>query len=156
MSDSKVRQKYKRTPIYDAMVDEHDIFENYIDCFVFFATLGYDRGRYDATDYTGDGEMLWMHFGSRDLYRATAAAIAYQHTDDPQALVRPETQLEVMAKYAAGGAAIAAEEFGDVAGDPPDALLNFVRSNRDTDSADERDSTLDEIVAAFDDDILDQ
>ena len=35
-----------------------------------------------------------MHSGGRDLYRAMATAIAYQHTGDPQALVPPRVRAD--------------------------------------------------------------
>lgn len=150
---SKTRQKYKQSDIYRTLVDEHDIFENYIDCFVFAATVGFSRDRYDLNDYTGDGEMLWMHFGNRDLYRAAAAAIAYQHTGDPAALTNPEKQLEVMAKYAAGGAMVLEEEFGDTKGTPREGLLNFIRSHSTEEERGNEDEVLSRIAQSFDDEM---
>lgn len=151
---AKSRQRYKQTDIYERLVDEHGIFENYIDCFVFAASVGYDQGRYETEDYEGDGEMLWMHFSGNDLYRATAASIAYQHTDDPAALSNPDKQLEVLAKYAAGGAEILEEKFGDTKGTPRNALLNFVQSHSSEDERGEENDMLEEIARSFDDEVL--
>lgn len=151
---SQTRQKYKQTPVYEALVDEHGVFENYIDCFVFAAAVGYHEDRYEPDDYTGDGEMLWMHFGSHDLYRAAAAAIAYQHTGDPAALTDPDRQLEVMAKYAAGGAAVLAEKFGDAKGTPREGLLEYVRSRSSEDERGRENEMLERIARSFDDDVL--
>lgn len=150
---SQTRQKYKQTEIYDLLVEEHDIFDNYIDCFVFAASVGYSRERYESEDYTGDGEMLWMHFGSHDLYRAAAAAIAYQHTNDPTALTTPSKQLEVMAKYAAGGAAILEKKFGDSKGTPREGLLNFIQEQSSEDERGQENELLERIARSFDEEM---
>lgn len=151
---SQTRQKYKQTDIYDTLVDEHDIFDNYIDCFVFAASVGYKEGRYESEDYTGDGEMLWMHFGSHDLYRAAAAAIAYQHTDDPASLTNPSKQLEVMAKFAAGGAALLDDKFGDTKGTPREGLLNYIQDQSSENERGEENEMLERIARSFDEELL--
>jgi dnd system-associated protein 4 len=151
---SQTRQTYKQSKIYHKLVDDHDIFDNYIDCFVFAASVGYREGRYEPDDYDGDGEMLWMHFGSHDLYRAAAAAIAYQHTDDPASLTDPGKQLEVLAKFAAGGAEILEDEFGDTKGTPREGLLNYIQAQT-SDSEDEGDNEmLERIARSFDEELL--
>lgn len=135
-------------------MDDHDIFDNYIDCFVFAASVGYSEGRYEPDDYDGDGEMLWMHFGSHDLYRAAAAAIAYQHTDDPASLTDPGKQLEVLAKFAAGGAEILEDKFGDTKGTPREGLLNYIQAQT-SDGEDEGDNEmLERIARSFDEELL--
>lgn len=151
---TRTRQKYKQSEIYETLVDDHDLFENYIDCFVFAASVGYDEGEYESDDYTGDGEMLWMHFSSRDLYRAAAAAIAYQHTNDPAALTEPSRQLEVMAKYAAGGAAVLEEKFGDTKGTPREGLLNYIQSQSSEDERGKDNEMLERIARSFDDEVF--
>ncbi|CCQ35031.1 hypothetical protein [Halorhabdus tiamatea] len=151
---TEVRETYEKKPVYEQLVDEHDVFGSYVDFFMFAASLGFARDEKE-TDYGGDNEMLWMHLGNKDLYRATAAAIAYQDTDDPEALVDPSRQLEILAQYAAGGAEIAQEEFGDIKGDPTDTVLNFIQSNHDPNTQEEQDSVLQEIISSFDEEMLD-
>lgn len=150
MSSTQSRQSYKQSPIYEKLVDDHDIFPNNIDCFVFAASVGYSENRYDPDDYTGDGEMLWMHFSSRDLYRAAAAAIAYQHTGDPEALTDPDTQLEVMAQYAAGGAMFLEEKFGEMKETSRDGLLNYIQSHSSPDERTEENEMIKKIAQSFD------
>jgi hypothetical protein len=150
----QTRQKYKQSKIYELLVDEYDIFDNYIDCFVFAAAIGYEEKTYDADDYKGDGEMLWMHFGGNDLYRAAAAAIAYQHTEDPAALTNPDKQLEVLAKYAAGGAAVLEGKFGDTKGTPREGLVDYIQSHSSAEKRGKQNEMLDEIARSFDDEIL--
>lgn len=151
---SQTRQKYKQTEIYDVLVDDHDIFDNYIDCFVFAASVGYSEGKYEPEDYEGQNEMLWMHFGSNDLYRAAAAAIAYQHTDDPAALTNPDKQLEVLAKYAAGGASLLEDKYGDTKGTPREGLIDYIQSQSSKEERGEQNEMLEEIARSFDDEIL--
>lgn len=151
---TQTRQKYKQSDIYDKLVDEDDIFDNYIDCFVFAASVGYSEGRYEPDDYTGDGEMLWMHFGGNDLYRAAAAAIAYQHTDDPASLTDPNKQLEVLAKFAAGGAEILDDKFGDTKGTAREGLLNYIQAQSSDDEEEGDNEMLEQIARSFDEELL--
>jgi len=148
---TKARQTYKQSEIYETLVDEHDIFDNYIDCFVFAATVGYHEGRIETENYEGDAEMLWMHFSSHDLYRAAAASIAYQHTKNPEALTNPELQLKVLAKFAAGGAEILEEKFGDVKGTSREGILNYIKSHSSEEERGRENEMLKEIARSFDD-----
>lgn len=154
MSQSSVRVKYEKTPIYETLVDEYDVFESYVDFFVFAASLGYARNELVRDGYEGDNEMLWMHVQRKDLYRVVAASIAYQHTGDPETLVDAERQLPILAQYAAGGAKIASEEFGDVTGDPTDAIVNFLQSEHSEGSQDEEEEILNQIRDGFDETIF--
>lgn len=132
MSDSNIRIYYDRHDLYDQMVDEWDLFNSYVDFFVFAASVGYAtadaatvRG-YTDNEYSGEGEMLWMHFTNKPTYRAVAASIAYQYTDDPDALVDPEVQLDVLARYAKAGIETLDQEFGDSVSTPRDGLISFI------------------------------
>ncbi|MFB6197808.1 MAG: hypothetical protein ABEI52_05990, partial [Halobacteriaceae archaeon] len=64
-----------------------------------------------------------------------------------------EEQIEKLTQYAAGGLEIAEEEFGRTAGDPTDAIVNYIKSKRETDTYQ---GTLGEIVKEFNDSILDE
>lgn len=124
---SRVRQNYRQTEIYEQLVDEEGIFGSYVDLFVFAACRGYAEGERHTEDFEGEAEMLWMHFGDRDFYRAAAACIAYQTTEDPQSLMDNEEQLKIMAQYASAGADILEEEYGPVKGSPLNSIINDVR-----------------------------
>lgn len=137
------------------MVDEWSLFNTYVDFFVFAASVGYatvDRttaAGYDESDYQGEGEMLWMHLSDKPTYRAVAASIAYQHTSDPDALVDPKVQLEVLARYAKAGVERLNREFGESASTPRDGLLSFIE-NEQPDGNSSPDDLLGDIVASFD------
>lgn len=141
------------------MVDEWGIFDTYVDFFVFAASVGYatvDRTTatgFDSAEFTGSGddqrEILWMHLSNKQTYRAVAASIAYQHTGDPKALVNPEVQLEVLARYAKAGAERLEREFGDSASNPRDGLISFIE-NEHPRGHDAQDDILGGIVESFD------
>jgi len=159
MSESTIRQHYYRHPLYDKMVDEWDLFNTYVDFFVFAGSVGYatvDRptaAGYDEAEYSGEGEsqqeMLWMHLSDKQTYRAVAASIAYQHTGDPEALVDPKIQLEVLARYAKAGVEQLAKEFGDSASTPRDGLISFIE-NQQPSGESEQEDILENIVDSFD------
>lgn len=152
-SNSSIRVTHKRTPIWETLVEEYGVFDKYTELFVFAACVGYSNDRYES-DYSGESEMLWMHVGNRDLFKAVSAAIAYQHTGDPEALVKPSMQLEIMAQYAVGGAEVLNAEIGSVKGDPTDAVLNFVQDQHDPDREAHQQTELDKILEAFEDDMM--
>lgn len=148
-SSGNVRQNYEQGPIYEQFTEEHDLFKSKQDLFVFSACVGYANGECRMTDYTGEGEMLWMHFSNKPLYKAVAASIAYQHHDDPEALLEPEMQLETLAMYAAGGADLLDRKFGDIKGDPTDAVLNYIQEWEDQEPTKARQTVLDDIMESF-------
>jgi hypothetical protein len=159
MSSSTIRQHYYRHPLYDKMVDEWDLFNTYVDFFVFAGSVGYatidktTAASYDEAEYAGEGEtqqeMLWMHLSNKQTYRAVAASIAYQHTNDPEALVDPKIQLEVLARYARAGVERLAREFGESASTPRDGLISFIENQQPSGESDQGD-ILGNIVDSFD------
>jgi hypothetical protein len=160
------RQYYYRHEIYDRMVDEWEVFDSLVDFFVFAASVGYaisDRptvNAYGREEYQGTtdegtrGEMLWMHFTGKGTYRTVAASIAYQHTRDSNALVDPETQLEVLARYARAGVDRLDEEFGTAASPPRDGLVSLVDKFHEVDGGHDSDDILSGIVDSFDRDVI--
>lgn len=161
MSENNIRIYYDRHDLYDQMVDEWDLFNSYVDFFVFAASVGYAtadeatvRG-YQDHEYGGEGEMLWMHFSNKTTYRAVAASIAYQHTDDSEALVNPELQLEVLARYAKAGVERLDQEFGDAVSTPRDGLLSFIADYEDTEFESKEGDLIGEITSSFDSDMID-
>ncbi len=124
---ANVRTNYRKTEIYDRLVDDEGIFDSYVDLFIFAACRAYAEGERHQDNYKGDAEMLWMHFGSKDLNRAAAACIAYQTTNDPSSLMDHEEQLDILAQYASAGADILEEDYGEVKGSPLNSLANDVK-----------------------------
>jgi hypothetical protein len=147
-SSTSIREKYEQTSIYEQLVDEHEIINGYVDMFVFAACVGYANERF-IRNYGGDGEMLWMHVSNKELYKAVAASIAYQHHNDPEALLDKELQLRTLAMYSAGGAELLESEFGDIKGDPTDAVLNYIQEWDEQNDTQRRDTLLGDIMSSF-------
>jgi hypothetical protein len=143
-SSTSIREKYEQTSIYEQLVDEHEIINGYVDMFVFAACVGYANERF-IRNYGGDGEMLWMHVSNKELYKAVAASIAYQ----PEALLDKELQLRTLAMYSAGGAELLESEFGDIKGDPTDAVLNYIQEWDEQNDTQRRDTLLGDIMSSF-------
>lgn len=152
--------QYKKTDLYDRMVEEYEIFEYSYDFLVFLAVLGYQKGQPVRSNYSGSrdegtlGEIGLDNLYSNALYRSVMASLAFQDTEDPEALVDSSVQMRALAQYAAGGLEVAESEFGELAGDPTDALVNYLQSQEDADD-DEVKGELQTIIQAFDDDMMD-
>jgi dnd system-associated protein 4 len=148
---------YKKSELYDRVVDEYDIFQNSYDFMVFLAVMGYQEGKVVREGYKGDdsagtkGQIGVENFFANDLYRVIASSIAFQDTEDPSALVNSELQAEKLAQYAAGGLEIAEQEFGSTAGDPTNVIVEYIQDHDDEDTYE---GTLGEIVKAFDDQMM--
>jgi hypothetical protein len=160
MSGTSERIKYTRHDIYDQLVDEWDVFDTYVDLFVFAAAVGYatsDKATvqaYSGDEYRGEGEMLWIHLNDKPNYRAVAASLAYQFTGELESLTDAGVQLEVLARYAHAGALHLDAEFGDAVTTPRDGLISFVDEFQDGEAGDDEAEILDEIVDSFDSDTL--
>lgn len=148
---------YKKSELYDRVVDEYNIFENSYDFMVFLAVMGYQEGNvvrkgYEGSDADGTrGQIGAENFFANDLYRVIASSIAFQDTENLGALVDDEIQAEKLAQHAAGGLEVAEREFGQIAGDPTDAIVNYIKNHQDDAGYQ---GTLGEIVKAFDDQMM--
>jgi dnd system-associated protein 4 len=118
------RITYERPQIYERLVKEHDVFDSYVDLFVFAAAVGF-RKDLKRPNAGGDKEMLWANVRYTEIYETIAASIAYQETGDPEILSDEQRQLEIMGEYAAGGIEFLADHF-DGTGDPTVDLAEFI------------------------------
>lgn len=150
--------QYQKSDLYDRVVDEYDIFGSSYDFLVFLAVLGYREDRIKRNNYRGDrsegtrGEIGLQNVYSNELYRVLMASLAFHDTNDPEALVDSSKQMKILAQYAAGGLEVAEERFGQTAGDLADAIVNYIRNNRD-ESPDVK-GELGKIVESFDDQMM--
>lgn len=148
---------YKKTPLYDTLTDEYAIFEHYYDVMVFLAVLGFRADEIETDDYRGSDEQRGSigieRFYGNDRYHAIVAALAYQQTNDPSAMADPAIHREVIAQYAAGGLRVYQDAIGDVAGDPTDAIANYVKSCID-ETHTSPDDELQTIIQNFDKEML--
>lgn len=150
--------RYEQTETYDRFVNEYDTFDNYYDFLVFLAVIGYHEDEIVTGGHTGDsaagtdGEAGLRNIHSVNRYKTITACLAFQHTGDPNDLVNRELQMEVLSMYASGGLKFVEDRFGDVAGDPTDALLNYIQQSRE--DRPEGGGLLEEIVESFDDELM--
>jgi dnd system-associated protein 4 len=157
----KINIEYKQGDLYERLVDEYEVFDYYYEAMVFFAVVGYRESRVKRSDYKGSksegtkSEAGLQNVYSKDLYQTIAACLAFHDTGNPESLVDPETHKRVLAQYAAGGLEYAQEEFGQNAGDPTDAIINYIKSRDDPTSRPEVDGELEKIVESFDDEMMD-
>jgi hypothetical protein len=143
--------EYNKSDLYDEVVDEYEIFEYGYEFMVFLAVMGYREGEVEREDYRGDGEIGRENLENREIYRIIMATLAFQDTGNPGALADKELQAKVLAQYSAGGLKMAEKKFGQTAGDPTDAIVNYIKNCQDTETYQ---GTLGEIVTAFDDQMM--
>lgn len=152
--------QYEQGGLYNQLVDEHEIFDHYYEVLVFLAVVGYREDNVKRENYKGDpgaetqSEAGLENVRSRDLFQTVAACLAFQDTGNPEALVDPMEHKRVIAQYAAGGLEFAETEFGQNAGDPTDAIVNYIRSRKDDEDDEVIQGELQKIVTAFDDEMM--
>lgn len=150
--------RYRKTELYETFVDQYEVFDHYYDFLVFLAVVGYHENMPQRDNFRGDrqggtrGEIGIQNVYSNEFYRTIMACLAFQDTGDPEALVDQSKQMEVLAQYAAGGLQLAEQEFGDVAGDPTDALINYIKRQQGENTG--MSGELAEIVESFDDQMM--
>lgn len=151
--------RYRTSDLYDKVVDEHGVFSSSYDFMIFLAILGYSHDQPKRENYQGSpndgtrGEIGLENIYANELYRVLMSSLAYQDTNEPEALVDSEMQSKILTQYAAGGLEIAESEFGGTAGDPVDAIMNYIKSHGQDDT--DFKGVLGDIVSSFDDEMLD-
>lgn len=152
--------QYEKGELYERLVDEYEVFDHYYEVLVFLAVIGYREGKVKRDDYKGSseaetrGEAGLQNVHSRDLFHTVAACLAFQDTGDPETLVDPAEHKRVIGQYAAGGLEVAQRKFGQNAGDPTDAIVNYIKSQREDEDDETIKGELAEIVESFDDEMM--
>lgn len=143
------RIRYDKTETYEILVDgENAIFDTYKDLFLLAASVGFNRGRWDDNPGKSD-EIPWRILQNNPQNRVVASSIAYAHTEDYEALIDEEKQVEILQKYASEGIEVIRSKVVEQPGDPLDNMIEFLRRNRDTETEEERISVLEEIEQEF-------
>lgn len=136
---------YEKNEVYDELVTGDDaIFESNVRLFMFAACLGYAKNR-RVPDPDDNGEIRWSYIGENQRLFAISASLGYAATDDPDSIITPEKQIEVLTEYAAGGARLLAEEIAETPGKNLDNLISFLKRNRDEEQLTEQVGILEEI-----------
>jgi dnd system-associated protein 4 len=123
---------------------EDAIFESRTPFLVFAASVGYNRDHW-VENHDEDGEMRWNYIGQNKRLAMITAALAYAHTEDPDAISDPETQINVLTSFAAGGARILKREIVDEPGRNLDNLITFIQDHRKAKETEKRVGVLEQI-----------
>lgn len=143
------RIRYEKTETYKILVDgDNSIFDTYKDLFLLAASVGYNRSQFDDNPGKSD-EIPWRILRNNPQNLVVAMSIAYAHTEDYEALVDEDMQVDILQKYASGGIDIIRSQVVEQPGDPLDNMIEFLRRNRDVESEEERISVLEEIEREF-------
>jgi len=136
---------YERNEAVEELASGPDaIFESRTRFLTFAASVGYRRDHW-VENPDDNGEMRWNYIGQNQQLSVIAAALAYAHTEDEDAIFDPETQIEVLTGYAAGGARIIKRDVVDEPGDNLDNLVAFLQEHRDTAESEARAGVLEQI-----------
>jgi len=98
--------KYQKSDVFDALTSgENKIFESNIQLLVFAASVGFEQNRQvHSPDLSG--EIRWSYLSQNTSLSITTAALAYADHNDPDVILDPESQIETLQTYGAGGAEI--------------------------------------------------
>lgn len=120
------------------------VFESRTRFLVFAASVGFSRDHL-VEDHEENGEMRWNYISQNQRLSVITAALAYAHTENADAIVDPDIQIDVLTSYAAGGARILKREVVDEPGDDLDNLVSFLENHRDKEDASDRIGILEQI-----------
>jgi hypothetical protein len=135
----------------EAVADElatgqNAIFESGTRFLIFAASVGFAKDRW-VTDPAEENEVRWSYIDQNQRLSVITAALTYAHTNDPESILDPERQIEVLQGYAGGGSRVLQSRVVDEPGDNLDNLISFLQDHRDTDESTERAGVLEEIEA---------
>lgn len=136
---------YEQNEAFEELAAGPDaIFESRTRFFVFAASVGYARDHW-VENHGTDGEIRWNYIGQDQRLSVIAAALAYAHTENEEAIFDPDIQIDVLTSYGAGGARILKREVVDQPGNKLDNLVTFLENHRDTEDASGRIGVLEQI-----------
>jgi hypothetical protein len=161
-----MQQKYYRHELYDRMVEEWNIFENYVDLIIFAAAVGYtgstkqrvneySKEEIKGLDSDRSGIIKWSSISNQQSYRVISASIAYQHTNEYEVITDPEKQLEIVTRYARAGILELADDFNDYTNPPRDGLISYIDNlSEDSNTDEDEPDVFGQIIDSFDEDIF--
>jgi dnd system-associated protein 4 len=146
--------RYKKAEVYDELTEEYGLFKYYYQVMLFLAVLGYREDTIETNDYIDDESSFGLErFTDRGRYHAIITCLAFQKTGDSSAMADDKIKRDAVAQYAAGGLKVYEREFGHIAGDPTDAIANYIKSCT-TGGTEPDDGVLQTIIQSFDDEGL--
>jgi dnd system-associated protein 4 len=149
MSEGKSVFYYENSDAFEQLAEgDNPIFESRLRLLVFAASVGYAHDRsVDSPDK--DNAMRWSYINGDRSLSVITAALAYGVTNDPNALLDPDQQMEVLQQYGAGGARLITRDVIDEPGDTLDNLISFLQNQREEDTTSSRAGVLEQIEQEF-------
>ena len=144
MSDGPATFFYEKNEAFEELVANEQIFESRTRFLMFCACLGYNRNR-RTHDHDDNGEIRWSYIAQDPILSVMAASLAYAATDDPDAMMDPETQIQVLVQCAAGGSRLIRDRVLDEPGDNLDLLIELLQQERNQDGFSDRVDIISEI-----------
>ena len=137
MSSGPATFFYERDNAYEALVTDQQIFESRTRLLMFCAALGYNRNR-RVHDHDTNGEMRWGYISQNPILSVMAASLAYAASDDPDAIMDPETQIDILVQYGAGGSRLLNDRVVTEPGNDLDLLIELLQDEKDRDEFSDR------------------
>lgn len=120
------------------------IFESRTRMLIFAASVGFSRDHW-VENHSEDGEMRWNYISQNQRLSVISAALAYAHTENEEAIVDPDIQINTLTSYGAGGARILKREVIDEPGHNLDNLITFLQDHRNSEDSSQRAGVLEQI-----------
>lgn len=145
MSSGGLTFKYENNEAFEELADgDSPIFDSRVRFLVFAASVGYAKDR-SVEDPGEDNYIRWNYIGQDSQLSVITASLAYSVTEDPEVILDPHDQFDVLSRYGAGGARLIKKEVVDAPGDNLDNLVDFIQNHRNEDEMKERVGVLEEI-----------
>lgn len=120
------------------------IFESRTRFLIFAASVGFSHDHW-VEDNKENGEMRWNYIAQNQRLSVITAALAYARTEEDNAILDPELQIDVLTSYGAGGARIIQREVVDKPGSNLDNLITFLQEQQNFEESQDRIGVLEQI-----------
>ncbi len=145
MSSGGLTFKYENNEAFEELADgDSPIFDSRVRFLVFSACVGYAKNR-SAEDPGEDNYIRWNYISQDSQLSVITASLAYAVTEDPEIILNPHDQFDILSRYGAGGARLIKKEVVDTPGDNLDNLVEFIQDHRNEGEMKERAGVLEEI-----------
>jgi len=145
MSSGGLTFKYENNEAFEELADgDSPIFDSRVRFLVFAASVGYAEDRI-VEDPGEDNYIRWNYIGQDSQLSVITASLAYAVTEEPEIILDPHDQFDVLHRYGAGGSRLIKQEVVDAPGDNLDNLIDYIQDHRDEDEMKERVGVLEEI-----------
>lgn len=145
MSPGALTFKYENNEAFEELADgDSPIFDSRVRFLVFAASVGYAKDR-SIEDPGKDNFIRWNYISQDSQLSVITASLAYAVTNEPEVILDPHDQFDVLHRYGAGGSRLIKQEVVDAPGDNLDNLIDFIQNYRNEDEMKERVGVLEEI-----------